>query len=127
MKTISTKLDKEDHELFIELCNSEGLTPSESLRSLIQDYCNSAIIIEDEDNEPQIKEDQEQKPLKVVSLEPNKPRIFDCVDGYLYENGKNLGKCSDYILRGGMVYDKNNNFLGKTIGLIRTENTKTLN
>ena len=124
MKTISTKLAKDDHERFIEMCNSEGLTPSESLRSLIQDYCNSAIIIEDEEDEPQIKKGQDHKPIKVVNLESNKPRIFDCIGGYLYENGKNLGKCSDYILKGGMVYDKNNNFLGKTTGLIKNENAK---
>jgi hypothetical protein len=126
MRTVSTKLDKADHERFIELCNSEGLTPSESLRSLIQDYCNSAIIIEDEEYEPQ-KEDQEHKQIKTVNLESNKPRIFDCIDGFLYENGKNICKHSDYILKGGMVYDKNNNFLGKTIGLVQRENSKTIN
>ena len=36
MKTVSTKLDKQDFEKFQEICNHEGQCMSESLRDLIK-------------------------------------------------------------------------------------------
>lgn len=36
MKTVSTKLDKQDFEKFQEMCNYEGKSPSTSIRELIQ-------------------------------------------------------------------------------------------
>ena len=36
MKTVSTKLGKQDFEKFQEICNNEGQCMSESLRDLIQ-------------------------------------------------------------------------------------------
>jgi len=40
MKTVSSKLSKEEHEKFLELCNKEGKTISEKLRGMIQECCN---------------------------------------------------------------------------------------
>jgi len=40
MKTVSSKLSKEEHKKFLELCNKEGQTVSEKLRGMIQDCCN---------------------------------------------------------------------------------------
>lgn len=36
MKTVSTKLDKQDFEKFQDMCNDEGQCMSESLRELIK-------------------------------------------------------------------------------------------
>ncbi len=41
MRTISTKLPKEEHERLLELCNQEGQSVSEYLRDLIKDVCDS--------------------------------------------------------------------------------------
>ena len=100
MRTVSTKLDKTDHERFIDLCNQEGQTPSEALRSLIQEFCNSIIDIDDNE-EPEL-----------YTMESDKPRIFDCTSGFLYENGTILGKCDDYGISQGEVYDKKGKHLG---------------
>jgi len=39
MKTVSTKLDKKDHERLLEICNKEGQSVAEYLRWMILDYC----------------------------------------------------------------------------------------
>jgi len=39
MKTVSTKLDNETHNQFLELCNNEGKCQSELLRDIIQNIC----------------------------------------------------------------------------------------
>jgi len=54
MKTVSSKLSKEEHEKFLELCNKEGQTVSEKLRGIIQECCN--INKSDDDSEKIAKE-----------------------------------------------------------------------
>ena len=39
MKTVSTKLDNELHNRFIEICNEDGKCQSEFLRDLIETVC----------------------------------------------------------------------------------------
>jgi len=39
MKTVSTKLNKSDHERFVDLCNYEGCSVSEALRNMVQQRC----------------------------------------------------------------------------------------
>jgi len=41
MRTISSKLTKEEHEKLLELCNQEGQSVSEFLRELIKGVCDS--------------------------------------------------------------------------------------
>jgi len=41
MRTISTKLPKDEHERLLELCNQEGQSVSEFLRELIKGVCDS--------------------------------------------------------------------------------------
>jgi len=41
MRTISTKLPKEEHERLLELCNQDGQSVSEFLRELIKGVCDS--------------------------------------------------------------------------------------
>lgn len=41
MKTVSTKIELEDHQRLLELCNKEGCTVSEMMRDLITGYCSS--------------------------------------------------------------------------------------
>ena len=52
-----------------------------------------------------------QNPIK--SLVSGKQRNFDCKNGFLYEDGVYFGKCLDFVLKNGIVYDKTNKFLGK--------------
>jgi len=59
MKTVSTKIDLEDHQHLVELCNKEGCTVSEMVRDLITGYCSSC-------NKPESKE--EQKPIPQVKV-----------------------------------------------------------
>jgi len=41
MKTVSTKIDKKDHERLLEMCNEEGQSVSEELREMIQRDCDA--------------------------------------------------------------------------------------
>ena len=56
MKTVSTKLDKNDHERFLEICNKEGQTIAEYLRGIILDYCRSEDEFDSEQEENTTKE-----------------------------------------------------------------------
>ncbi len=58
MKTVSTKLDKSDHERFLEICNKEGQSVAEFLRGIILDYCRSEDEYETEQEKIPTKEPQ---------------------------------------------------------------------
>jgi len=70
MKTIGTKLDNDEFEEFLEICNEEGCSKSELLRKLIKNLIRERIeIIETEDEslpEPKV-EIVEEKPKVQVS------------------------------------------------------------
>ena len=72
MKTVGTKLDNSEYEIFEFCCIEKGLTKSEQLRDLIKNFVcdkpkhqstNKAmkIIVEDEEPKP---------PLKYVDVKP---------------------------------------------------------
>jgi len=105
MKTVSTKLDKNDHEKLLEMCNIEGQTVAEALRDMVQSSCDAweegqEIEKLDEINEP--TETKSEFP-KITIL-----RTFACSDGNLYEDGDFVGSCSDYELRQGNVWKDGN-------------------
>lgn len=52
MKTISAKLEPDDHARFLELCNKEGCTVSEMMRDLITGYCASCKKSESSELKP---------------------------------------------------------------------------
>ncbi len=54
MKTVGTKLDKSEYEIFEFCCNEQGLTKSTQLRNLIKTFVES--------NEQSTSESQEYKP-----------------------------------------------------------------
>ena len=41
MRTVSTKLDKRNHERFLDLCNYEGCSISEALREMVLGWCDA--------------------------------------------------------------------------------------
>jgi len=56
MKTIGTKLDNDEFEEFLEICNKEGCSKSELLRKLVKDSIRErAEIIETEEEKPVAK------------------------------------------------------------------------
>jgi len=59
MKTVSTKLEKTDHDRLLELCNKEGCTVSEMIRDLITGYCEGC-------KQPELKEEKTIPQLKVT-------------------------------------------------------------
>lgn len=103
MKTVSTKLEKNDHERFLELCNKEGCTVSEAIRDMVLQWCD----VNEEDVET-----EDPKPIVTIVADIPKLRTFNCANGFLYENGTLVGNCFDYNLRNGEVYDKKGNHLG---------------
>lgn len=63
MKTVGTKLDNSEYEIFEFCCNENGLTKSEQLRDLIKDFVNDKpndetleINVEDLDEEEHVRE-----------------------------------------------------------------------
>lgn len=41
MRTVSTKLDRKDHERLLEMCNDEGKSVAEELREMVQMSCDA--------------------------------------------------------------------------------------
>ena len=57
MRTVSTKLDKKDHERLLEICNEKGKSVAEELREMVQmsyDVWEEEKEIEAEDRAKQI-------------------------------------------------------------------------
>jgi len=65
MKTVSTKLDKKDHERFLEICNKQGQTVAEYLRGIILDYCRA----EDEYDAEQEENPKEPPKITVTQID----------------------------------------------------------
>lgn len=61
MRTVSTKLDKSDHERFVNLCNQEGCSVSETIRDMIQQWCDASE--EDVEDSTQQKPQEQIKPI----------------------------------------------------------------
>ena len=61
MRTISTKLSKEEHERLLDLCNEEGQSVSEFLRELIKGVCDSC-------EKPEPKENSSTKPVTTAEI-----------------------------------------------------------
>jgi len=110
MRTVSTKLDKKDHERLLEMCNKEGQSVAEALREMVQDSCGAW-----EDCVESEKPVEFIEPTKTESEYPKITilRIFTCSNGNLYEDGDFVGSCSDYDLIDGNVWKD-----GKQIGVI---------
>lgn len=61
MKTVSTKIELEDHQRLLELCNKEGCTISEMMRDLIMGYCEGC-------KKPESKEEKTTPQAKVTKI-----------------------------------------------------------
>jgi len=51
MKTIGTKLDNDEFEEFLEICNEEGCSKSELLRKLVKDHIRETNDFTEDENE----------------------------------------------------------------------------
>jgi len=80
MKTVGTKLDNSEYEIFEFCCNDLGLTKSEMLRDLIKDFVN-------EDN-------GEASPQDLKTEQPTaRPVAEGIVERISYDNGKTWYDC----------------------------------
>jgi len=70
MRTVSTKLDNNLHNRFIEICNEDGKCQSEFLRDLIESVC------EDLDEGEATRQDLDQEHVTELR-EPKVERIYD--------------------------------------------------
>jgi len=62
MKTVGTKLDNSEYEIFEFCCSENGLTKSEQLRDLIKDFVNDKP--NDEPLEINVEDLEEEEPVK---------------------------------------------------------------
>lgn len=115
-KTVSSRIDNRVHKDLVERCNQIGCNINEFVGESVKFtlYNESDFDFELDDNTDD--ESNKNDPEPVIQ---NKPRLFDCRDGFLYEDGVNLGKCLDFVLRNGQVYDKNGKLLGNTISSMK--------
>ena len=79
MKTVGTKLDNSEYEIFDYVCSENGLTKSEQLRDLIKTFCDDSEI--DAESEP-----TQPKPT-ITIRDVDEPLEFDCEQGNLYVDG----------------------------------------
>jgi len=77
MRTISTKLPKEEHERLLELCNQDGQSVSEFLRELIKGVCDSCKKPEPKEKSKPISKAQVIEIDGVPVREIKKPQIVE--------------------------------------------------
>ena len=78
MKTVSTKLDKQDFEKFQEMCNHEGQCMSESLRDLIKmDIQAYEEGLEMEQKPTESTGNPSRPEIRVEDVKPTVKLIFD--------------------------------------------------
>ena len=75
MKTVGTKLDNSEYEIFEFCCNENGLSKSEQLRDLIKKFVNT-------------KSNDEPLEINVEDIEEEKPVGEGIINKVSYDNGK---------------------------------------
>lgn len=102
----SVRLEPELLDDLDQRCNELGCSRNDFIRSSVEFSIYEGDSIESDDNDS-----QELKKPQLIKVED--VREFDCKDGNLFENNSFFGKCSDYELNDGKVYEKNGKYLGK--------------
>jgi len=102
----SVRLEPELLDDLDQRCNELGCSRNDFIRSSVEYSVYEVDSIESDDNDS-----QELKKPQLIKVED--VREFDCRDGNLYENDSFFGKCLDYELNDGKVYEKNGKYLGK--------------
>lgn len=75
MKTVGTKLDNSEYEIFEFCCNEKGLTKSEQLRDLIKEFVND-------------KPNDERLEINYDDLEEEEPVAQGIIKRVSYDDGK---------------------------------------
>jgi len=66
MKVLTTKLDDDEFEEFLEICNEEGCSKSEMLRKLVKDHiAEMKYLVEESENET-TKEEEVNQPKRAT-------------------------------------------------------------
>ena len=108
-KTVSARIDNRVHNDLVERCNQLGCNinefVSECVKFMLSNESDFQFELEDEPSEIESEPQKQKRP---------EPKIFDCRDGNLYHDGNLFGKCSDYNMRDGKVYDESGEYLGQT-------------
>ena len=85
------------------ICNDSGCSRNEYITSVLDDAVHNESEEESESNKPTITIRDVDEPLE-----------FDCKDGNLYVDGNFYGKCANYRMTNGKVYDESGNLIGQT-------------
>jgi len=107
-KTVSARIPNKKHEELRERCNRLGCSINEfvgeSVKFMLSNESDFQFEPEDEPSEvePELKDKRPE------------PKIFECRDGNLYHDGDLFGKCADYTMKDGKVYDDSGQYLGQT-------------
>jgi len=103
-KTASVRLPKEMYEEIDNICDGIGCSRNDWIKDKLQEG------IREETNQNSQDQEESKKP-QIIKVED--VIEFECKNGNLYENDSFFGKCSDYELNDGKVYEKNGKYLGK--------------
>src|SRR3972149_9692313 len=105
MRTVSTKLDKKEHEQLVEMCNDYGQSVSEALREMIQSYHVAWEEGKEIEKEEKLKESESNNTTTkpILTLEDGKLWYpwEKSEDGTKYKIG--IGDVSKYELTNGKV------------------------
>lgn len=107
-KVIHARIDDDTHEKLFEKCNELGCTFTDYIQSVV-----SESLDDDEPSESELNKTDEPHP-QVIEIKDVRPKVFDCSDGNLFVDGKFYGKCSDYEMTDGKIFDSSGNHLGQT-------------
>ena len=107
-KPTSVRLDPDLQDDLDERCDELGCSKNKFIEESIKLGLGGSSEFDFGDEE----EEESKKPQLITVEEASE---FDCKDGNLFENGSFVGKCSDYDLNDGKVYEKNGKYLGKII------------
>jgi len=102
-KTASVRLPKEMYEEIDNVCDDIGCSRNDWIKDALKDKLREQFNENSQD-----QEENTPRPYRNPT-----PKTFTCKNGNLYENGSLFGRCADYNLNAGFVYDKDRNYLGK--------------
>jgi len=109
-KIVSARIDNRVHNNLMERCNQLGCNINEFVGE-----CVKFMLFNESDFkfEPEDDESSEVEP-ELPRQKILEPKIFECRNGNLYYDGNLFGKCTDYQMKSGKIYDDSGQYLGQT-------------
>jgi len=102
IKPTSIRIPEELLDYIDTICTDSGCSRNEYITTVLDEFVQNES---DRDNST--------KPT-ITIRDIDEFLVFDCVEGNLYVDGNFYGKCANFKLTNGKVYDESGNLIGQT-------------